>query len=102
FSVQIDPTDQRRYYECLQPTPATASISCARRVDAAATGSTSSATSNFSTPPWPRDPSQGKITRISVAMPMVLDPADPNVVYVAGTSIARSAPGVVNSWTLIS
>ena len=102
FSVQIDPTNQLRYYECLQPTPATASISCARKVDAAAVGSTASANSNFSTPPWPRDPSKGKITRISVAMPMVLDPADPNIVYVAGTSIARSAEGVVNSWTLIS
>ncbi len=94
FSVQIDPTNQLRYYECLQPTPPR--ISCARRIDAAATGSTSSTTSNFSSPSWPSN------TRVSVAMPMVLDPADPNVVYVAGTSIARSGEGVVNSWTLIS
>ena len=34
FSVQIDPTDQLRYYQCSQPTPPT--IRCARRVDAAA------------------------------------------------------------------
>jgi photosystem II stability/assembly factor-like uncharacterized protein len=97
FEVQIDPTNQLRYYECLQPTPP--SISCARRVDAAATGSTSSTTSNFSTPPWPSS------TRVEVAMPMILDPADPNVVYVAGTSIARSGQGVVSgtgAWTLIS
>ena len=92
--MQIDPTNQLKYYECLQPTPP--SISCARRTDAAATGSTSSTTSNFSTPPWPSN------TRVEVAMPMVLDPADPNYVYVAGTSIARSASGVVNSWTLLS
>jgi photosystem II stability/assembly factor-like uncharacterized protein len=100
FEVQIDPTNQLRYYECLQPSPPR--ISCARRVDAAATGSTASVNSNFSTPPWPSDPTKGKITRISVAMPMVLDPADPNVVYVGGTSIARSGEGVVNSWTIIS
>ncbi len=48
FEAVIDPTNQLRYYECLQPTPPR--ISCARRVDAAATGSTSSTTSNFSTP----------------------------------------------------
>jgi photosystem II stability/assembly factor-like uncharacterized protein len=97
FEVQIDPTNQLRYYECLQPTPP--SISCARRVDAAATGSTSSTSSNFSTPPWPSN------TRVEVAMPMILDPADPGVVYVAGTSIARSGQGVVSgtgAWTLIS
>jgi photosystem II stability/assembly factor-like uncharacterized protein len=94
FSVQIDPTNQLRYYECLQPTPPR--ISCGRRVDAAATGSTSSTTSNFSTPPWPSN------TRVEVAMPMLLDPADPDYVYVAGTSIARSGDGVVNSWTIIS
>jgi hypothetical protein len=38
-------------------------------------------------------------------MPIVPDPADPNYVYVAGTSIARSGNGVVsgaNAWTLIS
>ena len=94
FEVQIDPTNQLRYYECLQPTPPR--ISCARRVDAAATGSTSSTSSNFSTPSWPLN------TRVSVAMPMVIDPADPGVVYVGGTSIARSGQGVVNAWTLIS
>jgi photosystem II stability/assembly factor-like uncharacterized protein len=94
FSVQIDPTNQLRYYQCSQPTPPR--ISCARRVDAAATGSTSSTTSSFSSPVWPSN------TRVEVAMPMVLDPADPNYVYVAGTSIARSGDGVVNAWTIIS
>jgi len=94
FSVQIDPRDERTYYECLQPTPPR--ISCGKRVDAASTGATGSTTSNFSTPAWPSN------TRVEVAMPMILDPADPDYVYVAGTSIARSAPGVVNSWTIIS
>jgi photosystem II stability/assembly factor-like uncharacterized protein len=94
FEVQVDPTNQLKYYECLQPTPPR--ISCARRTDAAATGSTSSTASNFSTPPWPAN------TRVEVAMPMILDPADPDYVYVAGTSIARSAGGAVNSWTIIS
>src|SRR4051794_30274605 len=94
FQVQIDPTNQLRHYQCSQPTPPR--ISCGRRVDAAAVGSTSSASSTFSTPPWPSN------TRVEVAMPMVIDPADPNYVYVAGTSIARSGDGVVNAWTLIS
>jgi hypothetical protein len=93
-SVLIDPTDQLTYYECYQPSPP--SISCARDVDAAASGSTTSTSSTFSSPSWP------STTRISTDMPMVLDPADPKVVYVAGTSIARSAPGSVTSWTLIS
>jgi photosystem II stability/assembly factor-like uncharacterized protein len=38
-------------------------------------------------------------------MPLVLDPADHKVVYVAGTSIARSGDGVVSgtgAWTVIS
>jgi hypothetical protein len=38
-------------------------------------------------------------------MPLVIDPADHNVVYVAGTSVARSGEGVVSgtgAWTLIS
>jgi hypothetical protein len=65
-------------------------------VDAAAVGSTTSTSTNFTTPPWPSN------TRVEVAMPMVLDPADPDYVYVGGTSIARSGDGVVNSWTLIS
>jgi photosystem II stability/assembly factor-like uncharacterized protein len=97
FEVQIDPTNQLRYYECLQPSPP--SISCARRTDTAATGATTSTNSNFSTPPWPAN------ERIEVAMPMVIDPADPGVVYVGGTGIARSGQGVVSgtgAWTLIS
>jgi len=95
MSVQINPNDQKTYYECLQPTPPR--ISCARKVDAAAVGSTSSASTNFSNPAWPSN------TRIEVAMPMVLDPADPDYVYVAGTSIARSATaGSVTSWNIIS
>ncbi|WP_270039121.1 WD40/YVTN/BNR-like repeat-containing protein [Solirubrobacter ginsenosidimutans] len=94
FQVQIDPTNQLRHYQCSQPTPPR--ISCGRRVDAAATGSTTSTSSNFTTPAWPSN------TRVEVAMPMVLDPADPNYVYVAGTSIARSGDGVVNAWTIIS
>src|SRR5262249_41990975 len=92
--VQIDPTNQLVYYQCSQPTPPR--ISCGKRVDAAATGSTSSTSSTFSQPSWPSN------TRVEVAMPMQLDPADPNYVYVAGTSIARSNNGVVNSWTIIS
>ena len=97
FEVQIDPTNQLRYYECLQPSPP--SINCARRTDTAATGATTSTNSNFSTPPWPAN------ERIEVAMPMVIDPADPGVVYVGGTGIARSGQGVVSgtgAWTLIS
>ena len=91
YSVQIDPVDQLTYYGCSQPTPPT--IHCARSVDAAAVGSTST---GFSSPAWPSG------TRIEVAMPMALDACDHKIVYVGGTSIARSAEGSVSSWTLIS
>jgi hypothetical protein len=94
YSVQIDPTNELNYYECFQPSPP--SINCNRDVDAAATGSTTTTTTTFSKPTWP------STTRISTAMPMVLDPADPGIVYVGGTSIARSAQGSVGSWTVIS
>ncbi|MFB7329554.1 WD40/YVTN/BNR-like repeat-containing protein [Streptomyces sp. NPDC056190] len=95
--VQIDPDNQLRYYQCLQPSPP--KISCGRRVDDAASGSTGSTNTSFSSPPWPSD------TRITTDMPIVPDPADPDYVYVAGTSIARSGKGVVsgsNAWKLIS
>src|SRR5262249_8018087 len=98
FEVQIDPTNQLKYYECLQPSPP--SISCARKTDAQAIGGSSMpATPNFSTPSWPGT------TPVQVALPMILDPAAPIYVYVAGTSIARSGNGVVSpasSWTIIS
>ncbi|WP_345630319.1 WD40/YVTN/BNR-like repeat-containing protein [Rugosimonospora acidiphila] len=95
--VQIDPNNQNTYYQCSQPVPPR--ISCGRRVDAASSGSTLSTNTSFSSPAWPSN------TRITTDMPIVLDPADPNYVYVAGTSIARSGDGVVsgaNAWTLIS
>ena len=96
--VQINPQNQLVYYECLQPSPPR--ISCSRFVDSAATGSgVTTARTNFSSPPWPSG------TRITTDTPIVLDPADPNYVYVGGTSVARSGDGVVsgdNAWTLIS
>jgi photosystem II stability/assembly factor-like uncharacterized protein len=95
--VQIDPADQLTYYQCSQPGPP--SIFCGRRVDAAATGSTASTGTSFSSPPWPSN------TRITTDMPLTIDPADHHVVYVAGTSIARSGDGVVSgsgAWTIIS
>ena len=51
FQVQIDPTNQLKHYQCSQPTPPR--ISCGRRVDAAATGSTASTNTSFSTPACP-------------------------------------------------
>jgi hypothetical protein len=90
--VQINPQNQLVYYECLQPSPP--SQSCARSTD---NGTTRTVT-NFSQP-FPAG------TRLTVDTPLVLDPADPNYVYVAGTSIARSGDGVVSgsgAWTLIS
>ena len=71
FAVQIEPTNQLKYYECLPPSPPR--ISCARRVDAAATGSTSSTASNFSNPPWAAN------TRVEVALPLILDPPAPSI-----------------------
>ncbi|WP_203920756.1 WD40/YVTN/BNR-like repeat-containing protein [Rugosimonospora africana] len=94
--VQIDPNNQLVYYECFQPSPPR--VSCAKKVDSAATGSTASTSTTFSSP-FPTG------SRITTDMPLVLDPADPNYVYIAGTSIARSGNGVVsgtNAWTLIS
>jgi len=95
--VQINPDNQLVYYECFQPSPP--SQSCARFTDSAATGTATTTMTRFSTPDWPAG------TRITTDMPLVLDPADPNYVYIAGTSIARSGDGVVNgtgAWTLIS
>ncbi|HEX3493384.1 MAG TPA: hypothetical protein VHU92_28870, partial [Streptosporangiaceae bacterium] len=96
--VQIDPDNQLVYYECSQGAPPR--VSCARFVDSAATGPGVTTTrTTFSMPPWPAN------TRVTTDSPLVLDPADPNYVYVAGTSIARSGDGVVSgtgAWTVIS
>ena len=96
--VQINPDNQLVYYECLQPSPP--NVNCSQFVDSAATGSGVTTTvTRFSTPDWPAG------TRITTDMPLVLDPADPNYVYVAGTSIARSGDGVLSgsgAWTVIS
>jgi hypothetical protein len=94
--VQINPQNQLVYYECLQPTPP--SENCGRRVDAAAIGPSGSVSTSFSNP-FPAG------TRLTTDTPLVLDPADPNYVYIGGTSIARSGDGVVSgpgAWTLIS
>jgi photosystem II stability/assembly factor-like uncharacterized protein len=91
-TVQIDPQNQNVYYECLQPSPP--AESCERFTD----NGTSRTTARFSNP-FPAG------TRLTVDTPMVLDPADPNYVYIGGTSIARSGNGVVSgagAWTLIS
>ena len=90
--VQINPRDQSVYYECLQPSPPTEN--CARFTDSG----TSRSTTRFSNP-FPAG------TRLTVDTPLVLDPADPDYVYIGGTSIARSGDGVVSgtgTWTLIS
>jgi hypothetical protein len=95
--VQINPDNQLVYYECLQPTPPT--VNCAQFADSAATGTVTRARTNISSPDWPSG------TRITTDMPLVLDPADPNYVYIGGTSVARSGDGVVSgagAWTLIS
>jgi photosystem II stability/assembly factor-like uncharacterized protein len=94
--VQINPDNELVYYECLQPSPP--SENCARFTDSAATGSASTTRTTFSDP-FPVG------TRLTTDTPLVLDPADPNYVYIGGTSIARSGDGVVSgpgAWTLIS
>jgi photosystem II stability/assembly factor-like uncharacterized protein len=95
--VQINPDNQLVYYACFQPVPP--NEDCARFVDSAATGPATTTTTFFSTPDWPAG------TRITTDTPMVPDPADPNYVYIGGTSIARSGDGVVSgsgAWTVIS
>jgi photosystem II stability/assembly factor-like uncharacterized protein len=95
--VQINPANQLVYYECLQPSPP--NVNCARFTDSAATGPATTTRTSFSTPPWPSG------TRITTDMPLVLDPADPNYVYIGGTAVARSGDGVVSgsgAWTVIS
>lgn len=95
--VQINPDNELTYYECLQPSPPR--VNCSRFVDSAATGPATTTVTRFSTPGWPAG------TRITTDMPLVLDPADPNYVYIGGTAIARSGDGVVSgsgAWTLIS
>ena len=94
--VQVNPDNELVYYECLQPSPP--SENCARFTDSAATGPASTTRVNFSSP-FPAG------TRLTTDTPLVLDPADPNYVYIGGTSIARSGDGVVSgpgAWTLIS
>jgi photosystem II stability/assembly factor-like uncharacterized protein len=94
--VQINASNQLVYYECLQPTPP--SENCARFVDSAATGTATTTRTTFSNP-FPDG------TRLTTDTPLVLDPADPDYVYIGGTSIARSGAGVVSgsgAWTLIS
>jgi photosystem II stability/assembly factor-like uncharacterized protein len=96
--VQINPDNQLVYYECSQGAPPR--VSCARFVDSAAAGPGVTTTrTTLSSPDWPSN------TRVTTDSPLVLDPADPNYVYVAGTSIARSGDGVVSgtgAWTIIS
>lgn len=96
--VQINPDNELVYYECSQGAPPR--VSCARFVDSAATGPGVTTTrTTLSSPDWPSN------TRVTTDSPLVLDPADPNYVYVAGTSIARSGDGVVSgtgAWTIIS
>jgi photosystem II stability/assembly factor-like uncharacterized protein len=95
--VQINRDNELVYYACFQPSPPFED--CAKFVDSAATGPATTKTTFFSKPPWPAG------TRLTTDTPMVLDPADPNYVYIGGTSIARSGPGVVakpGAWTLIS
>ncbi|MDR3080430.1 MAG: hypothetical protein LBV60_05800 [Streptomyces sp.] len=94
----INPNNELEYYACSQGGPP--NLSCTQFVDSAATGSGVTTTrTRFSSPNWPSN------TAINFDMPLTLDPADPNYVYVAGTSIARSGDGVVsgpNAWTIIS
>jgi photosystem II stability/assembly factor-like uncharacterized protein len=96
--VAINPDNELVYYECSQGAPPR--VSCARFVDSAATGSGVTTTrTSFSSPDWPSN------NRVTTDSPLVLDPADPNYVYIAGTSIARSGDGVVSgdgAWTVIS
>jgi hypothetical protein len=95
--VQINPDNQLVYYECLQPSPP--SVNCARFTDSTASGTATTSRTTLSAPPWPSG------TRITTDMPLVLDPADPDYVYIGGTSIARSGDGVVSgsgAWTMIS
>ncbi|HEX6518729.1 MAG TPA: hypothetical protein VF070_01760 [Streptosporangiaceae bacterium] len=90
--VQINPDNEQVYYACSQPSPP--SENCVRSTDS---GTTTTRTA-FSSP-FPAG------TRLTTDTPLVLDPADPNYVYIGGTSIARSGDGVVSgpsAWTLIS
>jgi hypothetical protein len=90
--VQIDPNNQNVYYACFQPSPPTED--CSKFTDSGTT-----TTSTFFSNPFPDG------TRLTTDTPLVLDPADPDYVYIGGTSIARSGAGVVSgtgAWTLIS
>ncbi len=90
--VQINPRNQNVYYACFQPSPP--AEDCAKFTDSGTT-----TTQTFFSNPFPDG------TRLTTDTPLVLDPADPDYVYIGGTSIARSGPGVVSgsgAWTLIS
>jgi len=80
--VQIDPGNENVYYACFQPSPP--AEDCSRFID-----SGTSMTRTFFSNPFPAG------TRLTTDTPLVLDPADPNYVYIGGTSIARSGDQVV-------
>jgi photosystem II stability/assembly factor-like uncharacterized protein len=104
--VQVNPDNELVYYECLQPSPP--SENCARFTDSAAIGAAAGGPGKFGAASTTRTAFSSPFpagTRLTTDTPLVLDPADPNYVYIGGTSIARSGDGVVSgpdAWTLIS
>ncbi|MFN2582329.1 MAG: WD40/YVTN/BNR-like repeat-containing protein, partial [Candidatus Dormibacteria bacterium] len=75
--VLIDPSDHTYYYECFQPSPPR--NDCSMFHD-----TTSTSSSAFAQPSWPSN------TRLTTDTPIAFDPSNPQVVYLGGTSLARS------------
>jgi photosystem II stability/assembly factor-like uncharacterized protein len=77
-TVAIDPTDHTYYYECFQPVPPRQD--CAGFHDVNGTRQQTS----FSNASWPAN------QRWTTDTPFALDPTDPSIVYVGGSTLGRS------------
>jgi hypothetical protein len=91
--VAIDPSDHTYYYECYQPVPPHHDCAMFHDTGSGATATTSS--SGLSSAAWPAG------TRFTTDTPLVVDPTNPSVVYIGGTSLGRSTDRGA-SFTLIS
>ncbi len=82
-TVAIDPTDDTWYYECFQPSPPTQDCASFHDVGGHAV-QTSFPNTTRTTTVWPAN------QRWTTDTPFALDPSNPAVVYVGGSTLGRS------------
>src|SRR5262249_8090253 len=77
-TVAIDPTDSSYYYECYQPSPPRQSCAGFHGANGRATQT------SFHNKPWPSN------QRWTPATPFAIDPTNPSVIYLGGSTLGRS------------